>query len=127
MGRKPTKSPKPNNPDSFFEWLNKKIADLGLNDNQVSVIAGLSNSTISKARSGAQPLGFDACVALASALGIPPDIVLREAGLLPKPPNYSSDIESLKAAVADATDEEIQSYIRVIREIKAARRKPTGK
>lgn len=111
-------------PESFFIWFDKLVEDLGFpSERQVAIKAGLAPSVISKARTGAQPIGLEACFALASALGVSEEIVFKEAGWLPKPVGYSSEVERLKELVKDAEPDELRHYIRIIQEIKALRGK----
>ena len=68
----------------FLSWLDREMSKKGWSDAQLAKKAGISHPVISKARSGIQPIGWEACVAIATALELPPETVLREAGLLPK-------------------------------------------
>ena len=67
----------------FITWLDGETSKRGLSDAQLAKKAGISHPVISKARSGIQPIGWEACVAIATALELPPDTVLIKAGLLP--------------------------------------------
>lgn len=69
--------------DNFILWIDEQIRHLGWSDRQLALHAGISPSVISKARSGLRPIGWEACIAIANALNLPPDLVLQKAGHLP--------------------------------------------
>lgn len=83
-------------PPEFFPWLDSHLKDLDLIDSQLAKKAGLSHSVISKARSGERGIGWDAGVAIAQALDLPPEIVLKRLELLP-----TSAEERQRGAVVD--------------------------
>jgi hypothetical protein len=74
-------------PDDFLPWLDSRLRDLDMNDLQLSQKAKVAKSVISKARSGVQGIGWDAGLAIAQAINIPPEVVLRRLALLPPPAN----------------------------------------
>lgn len=73
----------PEKMQKFISWLDSQLKSKGWSDYQLTKRAGLAHSVMSKARSGVRPISWDACVALATALELPPETVLRKAGLLP--------------------------------------------
>jgi transcriptional regulator with XRE-family HTH domain len=70
-------------PKDFFIWLDARTRDLDLTDSQLSKKAGITHSVISRARSGHQGIGYEAGIAIALALDIPPEVVLKKLELLP--------------------------------------------
>ena len=78
-------------PREFFVWLDRRLDELGLNDNRLASKAGISNSVISKARSGLQPIGFEACKKLAGPLGVTDEVILKLAGHLSADPAWSPE------------------------------------
>jgi transcriptional regulator with XRE-family HTH domain len=76
------------NSAGFLEWLDKILLQRGITDSQLAKQAGISHTVISKARSGLQPIGWEACTAIAKALEIPQSDVLIIAGHLERPPAY---------------------------------------
>lgn len=72
-------------PIDFFEWLDARIKDFDLTDSQLARKAGITHSVISRARSGHQGIGWNAGVAIALALNLPPEVVLKKLALLPSP------------------------------------------
>lgn len=80
-------------PPEFWKWLDSVLEDTGLSESKFSRKAGISPSVFSKARNGVQPIKFEACIAIARAAHVQPEMVLRLAGLLPKAPNWKAEPE----------------------------------
>ena len=74
---------KSENVEEFLKWFDDELSKLHLTDYQFAKKAGLTHTTISKARRGKLP-GWNACVKIAGALHVDPVFVFRMAGLLPK-------------------------------------------
>lgn len=74
------KTVNPKMPAVFFEWLDALLRQRELNDNQLAIKAGISNSVISKARTGLQPIGYEALAKIADALYVPRPTVWQLAG-----------------------------------------------
>ena len=70
-------------PPEFFDWLDARLRDLDLSDNQFAHKAGISQSVISKARNRDRGIGWDAGLAIAQALELPPDIIFKKLELWP--------------------------------------------
>lgn len=103
------------NPPAFFEWLDAKLEERGMNDNQLSLKAGISNSVISKSRSGFQAIGYEACKAIAKALKVRETLVLQLAGHLePDEDLGQSQIEWL-SLIDGKPEDAIRQYMAVIR------------
>lgn len=83
-------------PKTFFDWLDDRMRQLDLSDNNLAVKAGIHPSVISKARSGDRGIGWDAALAIAHALDLPPEIVFKKLELLP-----TSAEERQRGAVVD--------------------------
>jgi transcriptional regulator with XRE-family HTH domain len=117
MGRKAASRVSPPTPESFFTWLEDMMAARDLNDRRLSMRAGISCSVLSKARTSAQPIGFEACLALAKALYVPATLVFQKAGLLPPaplPPSREvSEFEFLFAELPEADQEDLLMLARL--------------
>jgi transcriptional regulator with XRE-family HTH domain len=83
--------------------------------------AGLKPSTISKARSGTQPMKWDALVAIARAIDVRPELVLRIAGFLPPEPGKSTEMEEWDS-IFDRLSDEDRAELLEMAHFKAARR-----
>lgn len=79
--------------DKLMEWIDQQLDANGWNDAELSKRARISHSVLSKFRAGIRPIGWEACVAIADALHVRPEIVLRLANLLPEAPLDKSDPE----------------------------------
>lgn len=76
----------------FGEWLREKIDDSGMTYREIGRRAGFSHATISNIINGHRKPGIKFCRAIAKALVIPPDTVLRMAGLLPTMADFEGDL-----------------------------------
>lgn len=102
-------------PKQFFVWLDRRLDELGLNDNRLAIKAGISNSVISKARSGLQPIGFDACKKLAGPLGVSTEHILRLAGHLEPEPGWSPERDEWNHLFGAITDEQREMLLTTAR------------
>jgi transcriptional regulator with XRE-family HTH domain len=86
----------------FWEWFESCKAALDLTtDRQAARKAGIASSVISKARTGVQPIGYEALAQIAKAFKTPTATVFRLAGLLEKEEPLTPE----KAAWAAVFDE----------------------
>lgn len=72
------------NAPEFTEWLNQRIQSSGLSQAQIARRGNISPASISNALDiNGSPVGWDVCYGIALAIGEPPILVFRKAGLLP--------------------------------------------
>ena len=96
--------------DNLSSWLANELIIRGWSQSKLAKLAGVSKTAISDAISGKNPPKFDVCVAIAKALRLPPEEVLRKAGLLPKQSsNVTEDQERLLYLFNNLTPEK-QKY-----------------
>lgn len=69
--------------NNFVTWLTEEMESRGWNNSELARRAGLVPSAISQVISGTRSPGYELCVKVARAFGIPPETVLRRARLLP--------------------------------------------
>jgi transcriptional regulator with XRE-family HTH domain len=69
--------------NSFMTWLDGILAERNLTRADLARRAGIGQSTLSLIGSGDRNPGSEVCLAIARALKIPPEEVLRVAGILP--------------------------------------------
>lgn len=69
--------------DIFPDWLNTEIKKRGWSLRELGRRAHLSATTISDVISTKAKPGYDFCIGVARAFQLPPEVVLRKAGLLP--------------------------------------------
>ena len=68
--------------------------------------SGISHSTISQVINGAQPPTYEFCIAIAKGFGLAQDEVLTLAGKLPKPPEWTPDLQEWTYLFEQLTDED---------------------
>ena len=69
--------------EELLNWLDIEGPKRGLNnDLAICDAAGLSTSVISKSRTGYQLIGWEACIKIAKAMGVPAQVVLIKGGHL---------------------------------------------
>jgi transcriptional regulator with XRE-family HTH domain len=68
----------------FAEWLHTEMNQRGFGPADIAERADISAPTISRILGTSRRPGPDACVAIAQALRLPPELVFRKAGLLPE-------------------------------------------
>ena len=69
--------------ETFEEWLEAELKTRGWRSAELAREAGIADATLSRILLSTRKAGPKVCVALASALGYPPEYVFRRAGLLP--------------------------------------------
>ena len=80
---------------TFIEWLRHEIEIRGWQVSDLARKAELSSGTLSRILSQERNAGPEVCVALARALGVPPELVFRRAGLLPEESEDPSEEDDL--------------------------------
>lgn len=104
---------KPCQTERFIFWIDEHLERLGWSDRQLALRAGIAPSVISKARSGLRPIGWEACLAIANALNLPPELVLQKAGHLP--PTDQADISELAHLFQQLGPEDRQRVLDIAR------------
>lgn len=66
----------------FGQWLLEECKTREITQSDLSLRAGLNRSTVSLVARGYQKPRVTTCLALAGALDLPPEYVLRQAGLM---------------------------------------------
>ncbi len=66
----------------FGQWLLEECKSRDITQTNLSLMAGLNRSTVSLVARGYQRPRITTCLALAGALNLPPEYVLRQAGLM---------------------------------------------
>lgn len=82
--------------NELFTWINDQVAERGWSNNELARRAKISGSSISLVLNGQRGITADFCSAIAMALDVSPDYVMRLAGLLPSmPPAVENEHELL--------------------------------
>ena len=72
--------------DEFADWLRLELDTRAWNNSELARQAGLGKQTIWNILNGMRNPGIESCIGIARALNIPPEDVMRKAGLLPPLP-----------------------------------------
>jgi transcriptional regulator with XRE-family HTH domain len=105
----------PNSPaNAFAAWLDAELAQRGWSYSQLARRAGLSHSMLSRLRAGAPP-SWSACRLVAEALGLPPEEVFRQAGLMPPISSDQAEYEQFRHLLAQLSDEDRQELLEIAR------------
>lgn len=81
--------------NNFSAWLNEELNKRNWIQADLHRKSGLSRSVISDVIAEKTSPGFEFCIAVAKALDLPPDYVMRKAGLLPPAPAETEQTERL--------------------------------
>ncbi|MCQ3980231.1 MAG: hypothetical protein DPW09_43000 [Anaerolineae bacterium] len=82
----------------FVSWLNSEMNKRGWSNSELHRRSGMATSTISMILGGQNKPGWDFCLAIANALGEPPEKVFRLANLLP-PLSAGEDEQVIKEVI----------------------------
>ena len=76
----------------FVSWLIAAMNDRGWSNTELAQRAGVVQSTVSMVLSQRKQPGLDFCVGIARAFHLPPETVLRRAGLIPGAPDDNENV-----------------------------------
>lgn len=79
---------------TFSEWLLQEAEKADLSFAEIARRGGISHARISQVISGESP-GWEFCLGIARGLKLPPETILRRAGILPSKPNSNERGERL--------------------------------
>lgn len=104
----------------FSDWLSAEIKNSGLNQSELARQAGISRGAVSHLVNGTRQPGPDVCLSLAKALKLPPEVVLRAAGILPplhEPHTVAEEITRYKISELDESQlGEVLQFIEFIQD-----------
>ena len=82
--------------NDFVNWLIENVHSRGWSYSELARRIDMSSGTISMVASGVQEPSFEFCLGVAKAFDLPPDQVLRRAGLLPSlPPEAEAEDQAI--------------------------------
>lgn len=106
-----------------MDWLQLRMDERGISQADLARGSGLSTATISRIMTGGRGIGLDACVAIGSALGVPPEKVFRAAVGLPDRPDGDPHISRLTYLLSKLDNAEKDDLIAMVEAL--VRRKET--
>lgn len=101
---------------SFATWLESVLKQEGISQSELARRAGVTRGAINGILTGARGPGVELSKGIAKALKIPPEQVLRAAGLLPPAVNINEQIEQIihEAEKLPSEDQlEVLAFIRM--------------
>lgn len=107
--------------DTFSPWILEQLESRDWSQADLARRAGLSRTAISDVISGNANAGYALCMAVARALELPPENVLRKAELLPPNPDVDEEIEKILHEVEKlpkSDQEEVLAFIRMKRNLR---------
>jgi len=103
-------------PKEFVKLLRDVMEKNGWGVREVARRAELSHTLISNiVNLGEQP-SFDTCVALAPVLDVSPVTLIYMAGLLPRPPEWTPDMEETRSILSRLSDSDRQAMMAFAKE-----------
>jgi len=113
---------------SFSEWLKTEMEKRDLSQSELARLAGVTRSAINGVVMGTRGPGVDLCNGIARAFHIPPEEVLRAAGMLPAASSAHSQEKQELSYLFDQLPPEEQQEVLVLLRFKAQRtRKQTSR
>ena len=79
--------------ETFPQWLLTEINERGWSQGELARRAGITQGAVSHILGGMRSPGPEFCKAVAKALGYPPEVVFRKAGILPPKPPQNEETE----------------------------------
>lgn len=114
--------------DTLSGWLNSQIEDRDWSLRETARRAGLSPSVVSDVLTEKIRASYDFCMGIAQALDVPPEDVLRRAGLLPKQQGYNPKAEELLGLFAHLGEMDQDELIALARlKLERLRKEQRGK
>jgi len=111
---------------TFTQWILEQMEDRKWSQAKLSREAGLSRTAISDLIAGKTSAGYHLCRSIGTALELPAENVMREAGLLPPYPKIDKEIEQIldeAAKLPKRDQEEVLAFIRIKRRLREKRNK----
>ena len=84
----------------FYKWLQEEMNARDWTQSDLARASGLTRSTINGVVTGTRGPGIEFCNAIAHAFSLPPEEVLRQAGLIPKKPDTDPILDELNYKLA---------------------------
>lgn len=110
----------------FDAWLIRELNERGWSNSELARRAGVVPSTVSMILSGQKRPGLEFCVGVARALRMPPEVVLRRAGLLPSLPDPVEEEQEAVGILRGLTDSARRTVMQMLRGVARAEDLPTG-
>lgn len=107
--------------EEFREWLTGELKGRGWSVSELARRSKLNQSHLLRILSGERNPGPHVCQGLSRALGIPPEEVMRRAGLLPRPRRLDAKFDELKHYFLGLPEEDQERVLVFVRALHNAR------
>ena len=109
---------------TFPHWILEQMESREWSQAELARRSGLSRTAISDVISGKTGPGYHLCVSIGTALELPPENIMRVAGLLPPYPDIDEDIKQILDSVAKlpkSDQKDVLAFIRMKRRLREKR------
>lgn len=96
-------------------WLSKQLKDNKLSMRELARMSNISQATISRVMSGKQLPTSDFCKAISGALNVPQIEVEILAGIHPRPPDWTPELEEWNAMFYQLSEEDRSELLMLMR------------
>ena len=103
--------------ESFSDWLERELAARGMRPADLARLANIGDATLSRILSESRNAGPDVCLNIAQAFELPPEMVFRQAGLLPPATEITEEWEELLYIWKCLSPGERQIALRILRSL----------
>lgn len=94
-------------------WLEERLKEKGISQRELARRSGITAGAINHVLSGTRNPGEDFCTKIARGLGLPPEVVFRQAGLLPPAPKDVDDLEEWREILSYLSTAEREELRRI--------------
>lgn len=91
---------------NFSEWVLQELDSRGWSQSDLARASGLTRGTISNLLNEVASPNPQTCIQIAKAFELPPEVVLRKAGILPPKTKIDEDVERLAHRIAQLPPED---------------------
>jgi transcriptional regulator with XRE-family HTH domain len=99
----------------FASWLQQEMNNRGWNNSELARRAGVTRGSIGNILRGDRNIGNELCLAISKALNLPPETILRAAGLLPPERTPEEKYEELLSILDTFTEAQRKDVLRYAR------------
>ncbi len=99
----------------FSEWIESELKRRDWNASELAKRADINSGTLSNILSRTRRPGPDICRAIARALNYSPEVVFRQAGLLPPTPEPDLEVEEVTHLFEQLAADDRKRILKIIR------------
>jgi transcriptional regulator with XRE-family HTH domain len=107
----------------FPTWLEERLKEQGITQSELARRAGVTRGAINGILQGVRGPGVELSKGIAKALSLPPEQVLRAAGLLPPEAKINEQMEKIIHELDGLSRDEQEEFLAYVRWLKNRRKK----